>query len=695
MANITQEQLNELVRTAPAGKAPKDIVRGLLARGHTIEGLNADKQAAVKQADTRTGVVNKIADFLGIEKLGRGIGATVNNLTGGTDMVAEGVQNLGAQQDKLAQAIRAKKARGEDTTRLERVQLGAKLTAQQGAADIADIGTGGGLTNKEVLGSAALLGINLAAGGTLGAAGKATVAGAASGAAAGGVRGAITGGAQAAANTVPTLGRAMKIGAGVGAASGAAVGLEQDGDAQEIMTSAALGGLIGAGIPLATKLVGLGIRGTAAVTKAGYRGTRNIAEKTVEAAADKIALGKRATIAQQAGRAGEAQALRTGVDAQVVDFIQTAQGADKSAFKKMYDLAQAKKGNMRLQVQPKEIVGQTVLDRVTHLVDANKKAGEGISKAVQAMNKKPLDITKEYGEITKLLQSNGVGIKNGKVYAVGRVADSDLPYYQKMLDYVRPDKGGKVVKTAQYIDERRGLLFDELQLAKSRQQPYTEKVDIVAEQYRSILMRPLEAANPAYKEQNKLFAETIVPLQKFIKLIGYKGRLQDINTKSLRTAEVAQRLLGNAADRPTEVLTAIENAALNTGYRPQTSVFDQILFSDLLENYFGTTQTRSLRGQVSRAGVDTAGEAVGAGVDAARGNVLGLISRGARFLVGNTDDDQIKALGQLLADELGTKTLPKAAPRAAGAAAYTQKAGAQDITKGLRNVPEDILQMLK
>lgn len=653
MANITQQKLKELVANDPQGLPVDQMARKLIARGHTIEGISDTKQEALRTTDKSRSVVEKAADFLGIEKIGRRIGSELVGFT----------------------------KEGRD---LRKMLSEGKISKEQ----YDEIVTGG-VSNKEAIGSGIMLGVNLAGGAI---AGKALGIGAKAGS--------VAGAARSITAAAPTLGQATKIGAAAGAVGGFGAGLEQDQDAAGVIESAALGALVGAGLPLATKLVGGALRGTATLTRAAARGATNIGGKAAGAIENKVANNARARIAETAGRIGEAKAIRSGVDTQIVDFVQTAQGADKSAFKRMFDIAAAKRGDIRLQAQPKQVVGETVLDRVQHLVGANKKAGEAIGTVVQKMGSKQIDATQEYVDVLKLFKANGIGVKNGKVVAVGRIADADLPAYQKMLDYLAPSKGGKVLRTPQYLHDKRGLIFDELQLAKSRQQPYTDTVDKVAEQYRSILMRPLEALSPEYKAQNIAFAKTRKPLTDFVKLIGYKGRLEDINTKSLRTAEVAQRLLGNAADRPTSVLTAIENAAIESGYKPTTSVFDQILFSDLLENYFGTTQTRSLRGQVARAGVDSATEAAGAATDAARGNVWGLVNRAIRFTVGNTDEDQIQALGQLLKDETrggAIKALQRTAPTTGASTSYTQKVQkAKDtVTRGLRNVPPEVLDTLQ
>jgi hypothetical protein len=118
----------------------------------------------IASGDTKKkGLIRGAANFLGMEEFGKGIGTTLANLSGSTKGLEE-AQNRGMGiADTLFQTIKKNKAMGKDTSRLEKALQQQNLVLRQGAKDIGDIGTAG-LSNRQVLGSAALTGLNLAGG---------------------------------------------------------------------------------------------------------------------------------------------------------------------------------------------------------------------------------------------------------------------------------------------------------------------------------------------------------------------------------------------------------------------------------------------------------------------------------------------------------------------------------------------------
>jgi hypothetical protein len=118
------------------------------------------------KAETGQGIVGKTVGFLGglsgTEKLGQGAGYAISNALGTQESNIQ-AQNKGQDiQTSLIQRIREKKARGEDTTKLQKAldELTGNLGTQ--GQNISDIGTGG-ISNQEVIGSAVQTGGNIIA----------------------------------------------------------------------------------------------------------------------------------------------------------------------------------------------------------------------------------------------------------------------------------------------------------------------------------------------------------------------------------------------------------------------------------------------------------------------------------------------------------------------------------------------------
>lgn len=161
------------------------------------------------------GLLGGIANFLGIEEFGRGLGVSV----AGTKTIEQGADDLRAQQDRTLTQIQANRVAGKDTSRLKdalRKSLGYDV-----AVEITDTGTGG-LSNREVIGSAAQLGLNVvgARGGL--PVGKTILQKIAAGAAAG----AAFGGAESFKKDEGVVPGAL-VGAAVGGVAGGLIGIAQ------------------------------------------------------------------------------------------------------------------------------------------------------------------------------------------------------------------------------------------------------------------------------------------------------------------------------------------------------------------------------------------------------------------------------------------------------------------------------------
>lgn len=230
----------------PTSKQPVD----LQSRFAEIDAIASGRDALVSKPKKTFGtIVNKIGSFTGGEEIGQGLGQA---LAGNTKRVEETQNQQIALQGQLLQRIKEKKARGEDTSRLEGAleDLGVDIKAfSEGAEEILNPNQ---LTNKQVIGDALQLGSTVAGAGTYGKAaagmtsftkgkalpsvvsgvakaktiGQGIAQGAKAGAISGGAFGAVGGvaqGLQEDKTVGESLGQGLKTGA-IGAAGGAVVG---------------------------------------------------------------------------------------------------------------------------------------------------------------------------------------------------------------------------------------------------------------------------------------------------------------------------------------------------------------------------------------------------------------------------------------------------------------------------------------
>ena len=169
----------------------------------------------------------------------------------------------------------------------------------------------------------------------------------------------------------------------------------------------------------------------------------------------------------------------------------------------------------------------------------------------------------------------------------------------------------------------------------------------MAEQFRSILAKGI--SNKDYIKYSKEYADVMNKLTNFIKYTGHKGDLEKLTASELRIAEIAQRVLGNASARPQEVLDDIVSLADKSSKKGiAKDLLDSIRFSDLMEDFYGIQQTRSLAGQVAR-GNKAAGESITESViEGSQGGVTGLIGKAVKGVLGKTSVEQQRALEELI-----------------------------------------------
>lgn len=277
MAYLTKTQIKQIVERAPSGTTPEGVISALRAEGHQLEGYPTAQQESTIQNNVATGekrknVLQKAGDFLGISKFGEGIGRTINNVTGGLKPIEEAMTNMQTQQSKILEQYKIARDKGDKAKAEKYLGLASELgtSMQDLAKTYGEVGTGN-LTNKEILGSAALTAGNilLAGAGTQGTA----------------VRGSIGANVGSKVTSVlPALAKPLVRNAGVKAyltslganvAKSAAVGggmsalgaLEDNQDTEGVLRATGIGLLVGGAIPPALEVGRAALKGVQATTK--------------------------------------------------------------------------------------------------------------------------------------------------------------------------------------------------------------------------------------------------------------------------------------------------------------------------------------------------------------------------------------------------------------------------------------------
>lgn len=625
MAQITRQQVEELKKQGLS----EDKIKSLAA----AKGLTLPSESV-------KGVLGTLGRFTGVEKLGQGIGlalfrltpeykdlekmlqsgevspdqfneiATGNITTGEVvgSALRTGASVLGAGQlsGKVAGSFGLSKALPSAaptaTRALGNVARGAKIGAGTGAAIGGVSGAVGAIREGRgplgVVGEAA--GGALAGGaiGALGGAGLGAVSG--GGVGQGALRGALTG---------------LRQGAKFGAVSGLATGIEEGRDisgttaaiAGEGIRGGVLGGAIGGVLGGVTGGIQTGLRNRALRKQEIIDSLRKQAESPSEFVSSKAAPYK--IFVKDAG--GEYKipiqnltkdkqfvtALKnSAVPADDLAIIKASSKGDYAAYKDMARLSQS--DNVYQVDKPITRVGQTFLGRLKHIVGAQEQSGREIDRVARANLNKDIPQIKDAVDsfYDDLVRNGAIPDEKGNLNFEGSNFE-DLAGIQRLFNTVWKrigsigNNGYKAHQLKRFIDE---------QVAYGKTvEGLTGSAERLLKGLRSSIDGALDASDEAYNLANQKYSVAANAQYTAQRLLGKDFSLSD-DFANMRAGEVMARVLGNAAARPLQALSEIDNAARELGGKFDDNIIAQVRFADLLEDITGAP-TRSLAGQVERA----------------------------------------------------------------------------------------------
>lgn len=623
-----------------------------------LQQKGAITQPTAPQPEKKT-FVEKVADFTGGKEIGQGLGQAIANKE-----ISQNIEQTQQQQadiqGSLIQKIKEKKAQGGDTTRLENA---LKLLSE----DIAETGEGAGellnqegLTTKQVLGDALQLATTI---GSVGSYGK----------------GFVSGGKEATLkNVITNTGRKKAIpsaikgiveptsfgkgflkgaktgalsGSGFSGATGVSQALQNDRSAAGIIESGiggAIGGLVLGGIVggVAGGISG-GLKGRA-LRKAVLDGQIEIGEKVAP---------KLSAVKQKAVDIAKQQ----GFDDTDIQFINSMKRQDKLKAQKMIELAQKASVDKRALERPIDVVGDSMVDRIKFIQKQNSAAGKAVNEAAKSLRGEIVNASQVKEKANTLLDDLGISINNSGLDDANTAALEILGEdttkvgkldFSKSVFKLNPELQKLVRKFVNAIPEEQTDAYD-LHIFKKA---IDELVDYgtsgeglkgnasgLLKQLRSAADDVLDSNFEAYNIANTDFKITKEALEAADDLFGKKtGFVKEKGGQLLRS------VFSNNAQRPSvlALIEQLDKTAKQYGGKFDDNLIDQALFTEILEDVYGTQATTSLQGQVKRAVQGTK-----KAIEGIRDPIKGageLIARGVEKSVGISDENKKKILSALL-----------------------------------------------
>ncbi len=306
--------------------------------------------------------------------------------------------------------------------------------------------------------------------------------------------------------------------------------------------------------------------------------------------------------------------VKKGIDENLVRFMVDKSPEEKSLMRAMTSDASAGEKVLGGTLKPKQTAGAVALRPAESLVQMRKITGKAKGALVEAMADESVDLTIVRDATVKMMEESGVVFNNkSRIISIAGASDDEIPLLQKVLDSLpTPDEEGRSITTFRGADQYRQKIFSELNMAQAKMQPTKAGQtvfgvsDRIGGKARSMVLQQMATLNPNYGILSEAYSEMMTKPSAFFRKIGFTGNLEDLSTADLKTGEVALRMFGGASADIRSAYKDMLNTARKYGYKSPTEEFEMniLRYADALEDVFPIAPTRSLRGEVKRAGED-------------------------------------------------------------------------------------------
>lgn len=365
---------------------------------------------------------------------------------------------------------------------------------------------------------------------------------------------------------------------------------------------------------------------------------------------------------------------RQGINPGLVAQIKASPKRARQKFSAMVDVVKKGKENTRFQAdnRPLDVVGESVLDRVKVVREANRAAGVRINHVAKSLKGTPVKYTTALDDFYEGLEDAGILYDPATGKASFDLSDfDDIPAPMKAIErtLARIYKVGKTAEDGMpdaYLLHRMKRHIDEVVTYGSDAGGLKGQSERMLKKFRHDINTVLGENFPEYKKVNKQYSETVDVLDELQDIAGKKMDLGGDNAASA-LGTLSRRILSNAQSRVPlkDAINRLDTVAKkyispgSGGVVPHTYIMKktgvtldmldddiggQAIFADELEKIFGTHARTSLQGDVAKP----INRAVELSQKTGVGMTAEAINSGYNFVRGVNEDGALKAITELL-----------------------------------------------
>ncbi len=315
------------------------------------------------------------------------------------------------------------------------------------------------------------------------------------------------------------------------------------------------------------------------------------------------------------------ETIKQGFDEGVIAAVKGSSRADKIAFRKMVNIMERGKKNARFAAEnrPSDVAGNTLLNKVKVIRNANRTAGKSIDVIAKSLKGQPVDLSDAVNSFAQSLDDLGVRIiDNGKGgfkpdFELSQLSPGDRGPIKEVIRQMNLAGRGQIDGLSAHKMKR--IIDNNVTFGKVKT-GISGDAERALKGFRVSIDTALDGKFPKYDRANIAYADTINALNALQDSVGRKLDFSGGNAdKALGTS--LRGILSNNKSRINllDSVNELESAARKHGAGDKlliegkglggNDLLSQILVVDELDRVFGPVARTSFQGQVQQ-GVEAA-----------------------------------------------------------------------------------------
>jgi len=305
------------------------------------------------------------------------------------------------------------------------------------------------------------------------------------------------------------------------------------------------------------------------------------------------------------------EAIKQGYDKGIVSMIKGSAPSDKNAMRQMLEIYEKGQSDalFRAKNRPAQVVGQRLVDSISEIRKANRKAGADIDKAANGLKGKAVDAQPIGVRFIDDLESMGINVDDNLKLSFKGSDIEGVPPAERVISTVFNRMTGPKTPDAYELHRLKRFIDEQVSYGKAGE-GLTGRAERALKTLRRDIDSTLDKKFADYDSANTIYSDTIGVLDEVQTVAGKRVDLSGPNAAE-QLGTLMRRVLSNAQSRASvmDMAMAVDETARKypsslmlegkaKGRRPEITTL--VLFSDELDRRFKPVASTSFQGQIEQ-----------------------------------------------------------------------------------------------